>query len=150
MAAYRTAARSRCIHTTSFRQGVADLPRRYAVVLDYETARNSKCGNVPFDELNEDPMMITRSGGAETAVAYLERAKSRGKSDVMGSWHTFNDIDPKQPQTRVLFLGGDEGGAKTEVLRDLTTKERGYVGIWGTHYRAPDRSGVRYSRRHPR
>ncbi len=55
----------------------------------------------------------------------------------MGSWHTFNDIDPKQPQTRVLFLGGDEGGAKTEVLRDLTTKERGYVGIWGTHYRIP-------------
>jgi len=120
-----------------FRQGIANLPRRYAVVLDYEIARNSKCGNLGFDQLKDDPMMIARAGGAETAVAYLERVKARARSDVMGSWHTFNDIDPRQPQTRVLFLGGEEGGAKTEVLRDLTTKERGYVGIWGTHYRVP-------------
>jgi len=55
----------------------------------------------------------------------------------MGSWHYFREIDPDQPQARVLFLGGVEGGAKTEAYRDLTSKEQGYVGIWGTHYRIP-------------
>ena len=50
----------------------------------------------------------------------------------MGHWHSFNDIDPDQPQTRVLFLAGKEGGAGTEVTRDLTSREQGYVGIWGS------------------
>ncbi|MCZ6617395.1 MAG: hypothetical protein O7E57_04625, partial [Gammaproteobacteria bacterium] len=54
-----------------------------------------------------------------------------------GSWHYFNDMNPDQPQTRVLFLTGTVGGAETEVRRDLTSQQQGYVGIWGTHYRAP-------------
>jgi len=81
--------------------------------------------------------MITRAGGAEAATAYLDRARDRNKSNVMGSWHYFKEIDPAQPQTRVLFLGGNQGGAKTEVYRDLKSKEQGYIGIWGTHYRMP-------------
>ena len=56
-------------------------------------------------------------------------------SAVMGSWHCLNDVNPDQPQTRVLFLGGNEGGATTEFRRALSDKERGYIGIWGTHYR---------------
>lgn len=119
------------------KQGITDLPLRYAVVLDFETARNSKSGNVTFDELKDDAMMIVRAGGAEAASTYLDKAKARHQSELMGSWHSFNDIDPNQPQARVLFLGGNEGGTKSEVLRDLTTRERGYVGIWGTHYRIP-------------
>ena len=120
-----------------FKQGIPDLPRRYAVILDLETAKNSNSGNVAFDDLKDDPLMIVRAGGVEAAAAYLDRARARNKSAVMGSWHYFREIDPDQPQTRVLFLGGVEGGAKTEVYRDLTSKEQGYVGIWGTHYRIP-------------
>ncbi len=120
-----------------FKQGIPDLPRRYAVILDLETAKNSNSGNLAFDDLKDDPLMIVRAGGAEAAVTYLDRARARNKSAVMGSWHYFREIDPDQPQTRVLFLGGVEGGAKTEVYRDLTSKEQGYVGIWGTHYRIP-------------
>jgi hypothetical protein len=120
-----------------FKQGVADLPRRYAVVLDFETAKNSKSGKETFDDLKDDPLMIVRAGGVEAAAAYLDKARDRNESAVMGNWHCLNDIDPDQPQTRVLFLGGNEGGANTEVYRDLTSKEQGYIGIWGTHYRIP-------------
>ncbi len=81
--------------------------------------------------------MIVRAGGVEAATAYLDKTRDRRKSEVMGSWHYFKEINPEQPQTRVLFLGGSEGGATTEIYRDLTSKERGYVGIWGTHYRIP-------------
>jgi len=120
-----------------FRQGIADLPRRYAVVMDFETAKKSTSGNETFDNLKDDALMIVRAGGAEAATAYLDKAKERHNTPVMGSWHYFNDINPNQPQTRVLFLAGNVGGADTEVHRDLTSQEQGYVGIWGTHYRAP-------------
>ncbi len=120
-----------------FKQGVADLPRRYAVVLDFETAKNSKSGNETFEDLKDDPLMIVRAGGAEAAAAYLDKARDRETSAVMGSWHYLNDTDPDQPQSRVLFLGGNEGGAKTEVYRDPRSKEHGYIGVWGTHYRMP-------------
>ncbi len=120
-----------------FKLGVADLPMRYAVVLDFETERKSTSGNATFDDLKYDPLMIVRAGGVDAAAAYLDKARDRHNSTVMGNWHSFNDIDPDQPQTRVLFLAGTEGGAKTEVYRDMTSKERGYIGIWGTHYRIP-------------
>jgi hypothetical protein len=120
-----------------FKRGIADLPRRYAVVLDFETAKNSKSGKETFDDLKDDPLMIVRAGGVEVAATYLDKARDRNKSAVMGNWHCLNDIDPDQPQTRVLFLGGNEGGGNTEVYRDLTSKEQGYIGIWGTHYRIP-------------
>ncbi len=120
-----------------FKNGIADLPRRYAVVLDFETAKNSNNGNAAFDDLKDDPLMIIRAGGVEAAAAYLDKARDRKTSAVMGSWHCLNEINPDQPQTRVLFFGGNEGGAETEVRRVLSDKERGYIGIWGTHYRIP-------------
>ena len=119
------------------KRGVADLPVRYAVVMDFETAKKSKSGNETFDNLKDDPLMMVRAGGAEAAAAYLDKARDRHKSAVMGNWHSFNDIDPDQPQARILFLAGTEGGASTEVHRDLTSRQQGYVGIWGTHYRIP-------------
>ena len=120
-----------------FKRGIADLPRRYAVVMDFETAKRTKNGNQTFDDLKDDPLMIVRAGGVEAAAAYLDKARDRRNSPVMGNWHYFKDIDPDQPQTRVLFLCGSEGGASTEVYRDLTSQEQRYIGIWGTHYRAP-------------
>ncbi len=104
-----------------FKRGIADLPRRYAVILDFETAKNSKSGKEAFDDLKDDPLMIVRAGGVEVAAAYLDKARDRNKSEVMGNWHCLIDIDPDQPQTRVLFLGGNEGCANTEVYRDLTS-----------------------------
>ena len=98
-----------------FRQGVADLPRRYAVVMDFAMAKHCKSGYQKFDDLKHDPLMIVRAGGVEAAAAYLEKAKSRHNTATMGSWHPFNGIkDPDQPQTRVPNLAGNQGGLGTE------------------------------------
>ena len=97
------------------RQGVADLPRHYAVVMDFEMAKNCRCGFEKFDDLKDDPLMIVRAGGVEATVKYLDKARSRHNTQKMGSLHPFNSIhDPDQPQTRVPTLAGNLGGTGTE------------------------------------
>jgi len=99
-----------------FRRGVDALPRRYAVVTDFETAKSSACGYVGFDTLRDDPVMIVRAGGAEAASKYLDKAQARNNTTKMGSWHPFNNIDtPDQAQTRVPALAGNRGGAGSDV-----------------------------------
>ena len=97
-----------------FERGISDQPRRYAVVMDLETARNSTSGYVPFDDLKEAPLMIVRAGGAEATAAYLDKARDRHNTKVMGNWHPYKRIDPDLPQTRVLFLTGNRDGVGTE------------------------------------
>ena len=97
-----------------FQRGIADLPRRYAVVMDFETAKNSTSGYVSFDALRDEPLMITRAGGAAAAAVYLERAKNRHNTRVMGNWHPYHRIDPDRAQTRVLFLTGNRDGTGSE------------------------------------
>ncbi|SVC62039.1 uncharacterized protein METZ01_LOCUS314893, partial [marine metagenome] len=41
-----------------FKRGINDLPRRYAIVTDFDTAKKSECGYVSFDALRDDPMVI--------------------------------------------------------------------------------------------
>lgn len=98
-----------------FRRGIDGLPRRYGVVTDFETARNSACGYVSFDTLKDDPVMIARAGGIEAASRYLDKARARNNTGKMGSWHPFNHIDtPDQPQARVPNLSGNKGGKGSE------------------------------------
>ena len=97
-----------------FKRGIADLPMRYAVVLDFELAKNSKRGYESFDVLKDDPNMIVRAGGVEPLSAYLDKARARHNTELMGNWHSHNWIDPKQPQTRILILGGNKGGVGSE------------------------------------
>ena len=97
-----------------FSQGIADLPRRYAVVLDFEMVRRTTSGYKTFDDLKDEPLMIARAGGVGAAAAYLDKARDRHSTMVMGNWHPFNRIDPDQPQTRILFLTGNKGGVGSE------------------------------------
>ncbi len=98
-----------------FRQGITGLPRRYAVIMDYETARQCSNGYELFDDLKEDPLMITRAGGVEAAAAYLDKARDRHHTVRMGCWHPFNSIiGLHQPQTRVPALAGNKGGVGSE------------------------------------
>ena len=104
-----------------FKRGVADLPLRYAVVMDFETVRKTKSGYETFEALKDNPLVIIRAGGVEAAAAYLDKARDRHNTSVMGNWHPFERIDPEQPQTRVPFLAGNEGGVGTEEEDDYLT-----------------------------
>jgi hypothetical protein len=99
---------------TEFKRGIANLPMRYGVILDFELARQSTRGYDPFDVLKDEPNFIVRAGGVERAAAYLDKARSRHNTRVMGNWHPYNRIDPEQPQTRIAFLAGNRGGVGTE------------------------------------
>ena len=112
-----------------FKRGIDKLPRRYGVVTDFETAKNSACGYVSFDTLKDDPVMIGRAGGVEAASAYLDKAQARNDTSKMGSWHPFRNIDTlHQPQTRVPNLAGNKGGWGSE---DDDGHLHGYDSDWG-------------------
>ncbi|MFA9400597.1 MAG: hypothetical protein ACERKT_05745, partial [Acidobacteriota bacterium] len=76
-----------------FKRGVANLPRRYGVVLDFESAKKGARGFVSFDVLKDDPNMIVRAGGVEPLAAYLDKAKARHNTELMGNSHSHNWID---------------------------------------------------------
>ena len=97
-----------------FKRGIADLPIRYGVILDFELARQSKRGYEHFEILKDDPNMIVRAGGVEANVAYLDKYRDRNNTKVMGNWHPYNRIDPDQPQTRLPFLAGNRNGIFSE------------------------------------
>ena len=97
-----------------FERGIADLPMRYAVVLDFEVAKKGQRGYQSFDVLKEDPNMIIRAGGVGPLEAYLDKAKERHDTELMGNSHSHNWIDPEQPQARILNLGGNKGGVGSE------------------------------------
>jgi hypothetical protein len=97
-----------------FKRGVAGLPIRYGVILDFEMARKSTRGYETFDVLKDEPNMIVRAGGVEANIAYLDKFRDRHNTRLMGNWHPYNRIDPDQPQTRIPFLAGNQGGVNTE------------------------------------
>jgi hypothetical protein len=97
-----------------FKQGIADLPIRHGVILDFEKARKSLRGYETFEALKDEPNMIARAGGAEANAAYLDKFRDRHNTSVMGNWHPYNRIDPDQPQTRIPFLAGNQGGVNTQ------------------------------------
>ena len=97
-----------------FRQGIANLPGRYGVILDFELARQSKRGYEKFEILKDDPNMIVRAGGVEANIAYLDKFQGRHDTGLMGNWHPFNRIDPDVPQTRIPFLAGNRDGIGSE------------------------------------
>ncbi len=97
-----------------FERGIANLPRRYGVILDFDMARKSKKGFQSFDILKDEPNMIVRAGGVEPLAAYLDKAQARHNTKLMGNFHPFDYINPDQPQTRVTFLAGNNGGVGSE------------------------------------
>ena len=101
-----------------FKRGVADLPMRYGVIIDFKLARSAKRGYESFDVLKDEANMIVRAGGVKPLAAYLDRYRDRHDTKLMGNWHPYNRIDIDQPQCRILFLAGNKGGVDGEGKDD--------------------------------
>jgi hypothetical protein len=97
-----------------FKRGIADLPWRYGVIMDFDLARKSEKGYQSFEVLKDEPNMIVRAGGVEAAAAYLDKRQARHNTIVTGNFHPFDHINPDQAQTRVPFLAGNKGGVESE------------------------------------
>lgn len=113
---------------TDFKRGIADLPRRYAVTLDYNVARAATRGYEFFEVLMDEPNMIVRAGGVEQLAAYLDKYRARHRTEKMGNWHPYNRIDPNQPQTRIPFLAGNKGGIGSNEEHDYGYDEEYGLG----------------------
>ena len=118
-----------------FKRGIADLPMRYGVILDFELAKSAKRGYESIDVLRNEPNLIVRAGGVEPLAAYLDKYRDRHNAKLMGNWHPYLRIDPDQPQTRIPFLAGNKGGVGSDdVLTNprLTTEDiHGYDTEYG-------------------
>ncbi len=112
----------------AFRQVIADLPWRYGIVLDFDTAKKSETGHVTFDTLPDDPIMICRAGGVDAAAAYLNKARKRNDTSKMRIVHGHDEINPDEPQTLLLTLGGNKGGVGSAGHEGLSW---GYGEDWG-------------------
>jgi len=117
-----------------FKQGVADLPMRYGVVLDFELARKSKRGYERVDVLRNDSNMIVRAGGVEPLSAYLDKYRDRHNAKWMGNWHPYNRIDPDQLQTRIPFLAGNRGGVDSNDFLINPRLEKEDIHGYDTEY----------------
>ena len=70
-----------------FKRGIANLPRRYGVVMDLAMVQKSKSGYERFDVPRGEPLMIFRASGVEPAAAYLDKYSARHNTKVMGNYH---------------------------------------------------------------
>jgi len=84
------------------------LPERYGVVLDYDSAKASPRGCVPLDSLRDDPWFIVNAGGVAAAGAYLDKLATRSSS-CLGNWPPFSSVFWGEAQSRPLFLDTDGG-----------------------------------------
>jgi hypothetical protein len=72
--------------------------------------------------------MIVRAGGVEANAIYLDKFRDRHNTKLMGHWIPYNRINQDEPQTRILFLAGNQGGVGTE---DDDFEEYGYDSEYG-------------------
>ena len=94
-----------------------DLP-----LFSYQEFRNYE------GRLRDNPLMVCRAGGESAAHAYLDKFMKRNNTKKMLFAHKLKSIDPSQPQTRLISLGGNSGGAGSEGHDGL---DWGYGEDWG-------------------
>ncbi|MDD3175265.1 MAG: hypothetical protein PHU51_02200 [Candidatus Nanoarchaeia archaeon] len=78
---------------------------KYAIVLDFDVAKNTKSDYFDKKDFMKNPLVLARAGTLEYLDVYFEKAKH--SDGTVGNSHRLNDIDPKQPQGRVLYLNID-------------------------------------------
>lgn len=101
---------------------LASLP--YAVVMDFETVKATESGWYKKKRFMDNPLVIARAGTLEYLETYFDKAKDSNKN--VGCWHRFKEIDPKQPQGRLLFLGSSYYGLNGNYYLDYYGR---FVGV---------------------
>ncbi len=90
---------------SDFKSGIKDLPRQYAVVMDFAEAQKAASGHLPVESLRDNSLVIVRAGGVAEANAFVDKVAQRYTN--YGNWHLFNAINSDETQGRVLFVGDD-------------------------------------------
>ncbi len=80
---------------------------RYAVAIPIEKAQEKDSGYLNKTDFMNNDLVLARAGTLEYLEKYFDKAVSGG---TVGSWHRFSEIDPSQPQGRVLYVVTDSIG----------------------------------------
>ena len=88
---------------------ISHLFGKYAVVLDFESAKSTKSGYHQKEDFMKNPLVLARVGTPDYLEDYFEKAKHSSDQDVRNS-HIFEEIDTNQQQGRLLYLGDDYDG----------------------------------------
>ncbi|MFC1774954.1 hypothetical protein ACFLZN_01415 [Nanoarchaeota archaeon] len=104
---------------------------QYAVVVNFETAKATKSDYHSKDDFKNNELVIARAGTLDYLDEYFEKAQS---GNTVGNWHRFTEIDPNQPQGRLLFLDGSNYGLDGD---DNLDNDGRFVGV------APEAHGAR-------
>ena len=85
-------------------------------MLDLEAAKAMKYDHKhKKGEFVENHLVLARVGTPEYLDDYFEKAQHSSEHYVH-HWHRFHEIDPQQPQGRVLFLGINCSGLSGSIL----------------------------------
>ena len=95
----------------------------YAVVLDFETAKDTLSNYQDKKTFLKNELVIARAGTLDYLEKYFDNIQSE---NTVGNWHRFNEIDPKQAQGRVLFVTNNNNGLSGNF--DLNYYAR-FVGV---------------------
>ena len=89
------------------KRGVPEPFGRYAVWMPAEAAKTTASNWHKKKEFMENPHVIARAGTLEHLDDYFEKAKHENQ---VGNWHRLGEIDFRQPQDRLLFVGNANNG----------------------------------------
>ena len=68
----------------------------------------------PSGQVVEQGLGLFQIGVVEAAAVYLDKARDRHNTKIVGNWHPYNRVNPDLDQTRIPFLAGNQGGVNTE------------------------------------
>jgi hypothetical protein len=88
---------------------IADPFGRYAVAVDFETAKRVTSGYLGKTDFMENQLVWARIGTLDHSESYFDKAQHTTNHNV-GNWHRFAEIDPAVAQGRVLFVDDDYCG----------------------------------------
>lgn len=93
---------------SEFKKGIKELPRRYTIILDFDTSAITVDKPIYSTGLRHHPLIIARCGGVEQTERYMDRAcEEYADLTIREGPHQLKSFDPEQRQGRLLQLGNN-------------------------------------------